>query len=556
MVRFGSMERGTRKSLERYRDDLLAAVPDAAPVLERIERADMTLTRAEPADAFGGHEGARTWLLYYKPTEHLRQRFALDPELLVVLIPGREAQARDIERAEKALHQNLRLDRGLVLAIARDQGVRDRLAQLPQHTGRIYVLLTFSEVEAAEDPQRWLRGVLLDSLGSSDLFAPGPPVSGWDFVGREQELQTIRRHLEAGRPVGLYGLRKIGKTSLLYKLRERLIADSDPERITIPIHTDMQRVSFNEMNQVGFMRYLIEQTYTALGEIGISPSAFGLDANLGNTRYLSKISADEVVKEGIQVLNQLVAWTRERPGQRQLILFIDEYERLLSGQYFPLLDGLYILDYLRGLVQSPGGRFNFVIAGLSRRLASQPRFEGRQNPLFNFAVGFPLAGLAREEMNELMRKLGRRLGLDFAHDALSDIWQQSGGHPYLARDFGRLVDQHVPKSERLASKKNITHDLIERLQDEFRRSVRLTLEEIEIAVSELDPDALFVLSYLQQVPEDAGAAVRDLSDEALDELCRLGIIERTNDTWRVRIGCFGEWLARGWDRARPTAAHG
>lgn len=553
------MELRTRQNLERYREDLLRAAPDVAPVLDRLERADITLTHARSADASGRHEGARTWLLYYKPAEHLRQRFALDPEILVVLLPGREAQARDIETAEDVLRRDLRLDRGVVLVIARDGWVKSRLGQLVQHTGRIYVLLTFSEVESAGDPQRWLRSVLIDRLGSSDLFAPGAPVSGWDFTGREQELQTIRRHLEAGRPVGLYGLRKTGKTSLLYKLRERLVADSSPERMTIPIHLDMQSISFAEMDQVGFMRRLVKLACAALDEAGVSPSSLGLEALLGDIGYLDTLPADQVVKAGIRVLDGLVAWTRERPGQRQVILFIDEYERLLSGQGFPLSHGLQILEYLRGLVQSPGGRFNFLVAGLSRRLASRPTFEDRQNPLFNFAIGYPLAGLAREEMNQLMRKVGRRLGLVFDHEALDHVWQQSGGHPYLTRDYGRIIDQHVPTNERMDDPKTVTIKLVEELQDEFRRSVREAMEEIERTVADLHADAPLVLSCLAQ-DERAGDLLGELGEEVVDELCRLGVLENIGETgrhlWRVRIGCFATWLIHGWEHVRPTAAHG
>jgi hypothetical protein len=258
----------------------------------------------------------------------------------------------------------------------------------------------------------------------------------------------------------------------------------------------------------------------------------------------------------VHLLEMLIDWARERPGQRRILLFIDEYERLLEEDAFPLRDGLEILTYLRGVVQHYPGTFNFLIAGRSRNLAFRPSFDSRQNPLLNLLVDFPLAGLKQQEMNTLISKLGRRLSLKFERSALDVIWEETGGHPFLAREFGRLLDQKTPSKNRDPHAKSITHDDIARLKNHFHRHVETTLSEIKEAIVGLHPDVLFALSYVQLCPQEAGDALASLPSAVIDELCRFGILQEQQAGWKIRIGCFGEWVGQSYDSSLPSLAHG
>jgi hypothetical protein len=560
------MERQKQETLQKFRDELEDEAPDAIPVLELLGRTQLAIRRIEPAHYKRPerNQTPRTWFLYCEPDQPLRERFDLAPELLVVLIPSREAQARDIDAAEERLLRDYRLDRGVVLVIARDEAAKSKLAQQALETRRTHVFFTFAECDAVRDPQRWLRRELLTRLGASDLFAPGPPVYGWDFVGRQKELEAIRKHLHGGRPVGLYGLRKIGKTSLLFHLRKHLIdewrrstalAGASPDK-TLPIYLDTQNISILELNRAGFLRELVDATYRTVTELGLSPADLGLDASLGSLKSRTRLGSEEISRAGLQMLQLLVDRARQRPGQRRVILFIDEYERLLEDKDISRKDGLQILVYLRGLLQSHPGAFGFLIAGRSRALAFTPSFAGQQNPLFNLLVDFPLAALEKQELNQLMSRLGRRLSFDFQHDALEYIWNETGGHPHLARDLGRLIEQTVPIEERKEDARPITRDLVSRLQARFRRQVEPTLQEIGQAVESLAADVLFTLSYMHRYPQDAGAALAELPVGVLDQLCRFGILEERDGEWQIRIGCFADWVEESYDSEQRSAAQG
>lgn len=554
----------SEKGLAQFVEEFGAELPNGSSIRTLLDRAELTIRRAEPTpNATPDRKTPRTWLFWVEPANHIRQRFDLAPEILVLIIPADTAQARDIYKAEKALLRDYRLDRSVVFVLTRQERAASNLDGCWRSTGRAYVFSTFAQIETVSDPQQWLTRSLLSQLGSADLFAPGPPVFGWDFRGRKQETNDLLRHLRGGRPVGLYGLRKVGKTSLILFARRRLLEDSVTASegsessgiLTVPIHLDLLRISFAERNLAGFMRQLILAAYSTLQDLGLEPSHIGLRSGLNNLETLRRLSSEETEREGIYLLETLVEWACKAPGERQVLLFVDEYERLLSGdQEFPRRDGLAILEFLRGLVQTYPKAFNFLIAGLTRKLASTPLVEARQNPLFNFTVDFPLAGLSQMEMNELVGKIGRRLFLSFSSDALELIWEETGGHPYLARALGRLVDKSIPTEARLP-KTDIRESVVRNQLDRFHVDVLGTMEEVAGAVAKLDPEAPTLLAYLETYPEECRQAIDLLGPEVVEELQRLGILTEKNGKWRTRIGCFGRWLRANHERA-PSVASG
>jgi len=489
-----------------------------------------------------GPPGVAPWLIQTKPADHLAESFGLAPELLVLLIPGPEAQARDIERAEEAIAGSLRLDAEVVLVLVNDRAADSRLAQAIHRTGRQYLFVGLGQIREVRDPRTWLRTEMRRQLGSADLFAPGRPVVGWDFFGRAAKLKHLRQHLRAGKPVGLYGLRKVGKTSLAL----RTLAQLTDETQTLGLHLDMQSLGPHERSLAGFMRRLLRALDEALRKRESNPAALGLAPDFGTTKQLRAASDEAVERLGFAALEASIDWARDGAG-RSVVVFIDEYERLFDPALFPATDALSILDYLRGLVQLYPGLFNFVVAGLTRRFAAQSRIGAQQNPLFSFLLDFPLAGLERRELNQLLQKIGKRVGLIFGPEARAFIWEQSGGHPALAREYGRVVDKHVGLEDRLTGA-HVSRERLLDLYDDFRLQVETTMLEIYEAVKAVDqraPEFLAALAARSEGP-------LELPTQSVDELRRLGVIVSRERGWAIAIGCFADWLLD--NIAQPIAA--
>jgi hypothetical protein len=550
------MRRDTTEALADYESELRHELSDAGPVvLDVLRKAQLEVSRIERGE---GVRGFAPWLLQVRPAEHITQAFELSTEVLVLFAPGSEMLARDIEQAEAAIVKGLRLDRSVVVVVTGDRSAPVRLKHVVSATHRQYVFVTIDEIRSVVDPQQWFRRFLREQLGAADLFASGPPVVGWDFFGRTAELDRLRQHLVAGRPVGLYGLRKIGKTSLALKELARLADETRSAKTaggigeaTLSFHIDMQALAL-ESNLAGFMRRLVKALFEGLDRVGISPKDLGLDPSSAKPATLRRYPDPQIKQLGRDTLESAIDWARQGSGRR-VVAFIDEYERFFEPEVFPLSDALTILDYLRGLVQANIGSFNFIIAGLTRRHASESMIGRRQNPLFNFVVDFPLAGLTHVELQTLFRKIGRRLGLEFDAGAVDEVWKQTGGHPALARDYGRIIDRHVDRVARIDGAR-VDRALVKERYPTYARQVEMTMQDISRAVMELDPQGPFVLSEVATGPGPS-SSLSPLSDDTVEQLRRLGILVHEQG-WRVAIGGFAAWLVDNYPSSRVTGLVG
>ncbi len=99
------------------------------------------------------------------------------------------------------------------------------------------VPLTQSQIETADDPLSALRFVLDRWLHRRDLFAQNFPVSGRRFFGRHRSMSELKDAISAGAAAGIFGLRKVGKTSLLKEIERRASESGD-----IVVYIDLLRV--------------------------------------------------------------------------------------------------------------------------------------------------------------------------------------------------------------------------------------------------------------------------------------------------------------------------
>src|SRR5207247_2992957 len=87
-----------------------------------------------------------------------------------------------------------------------------------EKSGRTIVPLADMDLAEGTDS---LRKTLDLWLFRRDLYDVRVPVTGKKFFGRERELVALDRSIDDGEWVGLFGLRKIGKTSTIEEIGRR-----------------------------------------------------------------------------------------------------------------------------------------------------------------------------------------------------------------------------------------------------------------------------------------------------------------------------------------------
>jgi len=518
----GAVGDRNREALEKNLGEFQEQWPSWKWLPERLRKSGLEPTSARELRT---RDRRSSWVILAHPEPALQKHFELAPEVLVLCTPWEIVQVSDIARAENMFRSEVRVDSGFALVITGDPDAEVRLRPvMPEN--RHYLFVRDETLESTQDPQAFLRNLLRDVLGRRRLFDFRPPAARQQFFGRERELEALERDVLSGHCLGVFGLRKVGKTSLLGRVAEKFRESEPDARRVIPIEVDLQATSYRS------------RTFDGVAQL--------IGRELDREVERAQIRVPSPPADPLDRLGQLVEHA-ERALRARVLLILDEYEVLLSGK-IPLRDGVELLTWLRGMAQRYAGSFGLVLAGRNPRLLAPARLEGADNPMYRFLRSVPISGLTPEECRRMVRKIGSRMGLRFEADALDIIVQETGGHPALVRTLGDLVDVHVPTSERNPA--IVDAAVVAGVLPRFSREVDEDMREFVNATNDIDPRAEDYLVHLAHRAHWIGGPSEARIQDAL---VNYGILHA--DSHEFRISRMLTWLRE--NHASPAkVAHG
>ena len=343
-------------------------------------------------------------------------------------------------------------------------------------------------------------------------LGPGDPIAG-----RRETFRWIEENLSADRRVlFFYGRSKIGKTSLLNHLPNRLYSRYIPALIMIEPE---RRASFRDL---------------------LSIVMSGIGSGLPPTRGVSlpRVTREQLDAEGDYVQDVFIPIARHALADHCLVLCLDG----LSADDLALEPVIALLEYLRQLVHS------------EQSLALLITVRGRRDaaPTLGWAEDTPsveLGNLSKEETEELVTGPGLR-ALAYDYDSVRRVYAVTSGHPYVAQ----LVAHSVYERRSAAGWVGAPH-----IDAAVNELLELGDEELERMWSECSPPEQAILSVLGHLrgwqgtvsPRDVGIALRRLKTQAsidvivtvLDQLASLGILRKLSaHTYRFGMEMFRLWV--------------
>jgi len=440
------------------------------------------ITRAQ---AWNGYS---LWLA--QPLPPTRERFGLNQEVLVLYsrYPTNDARViTAIERVFRDPEYANRADRVLVLLVHRsDQLATTQLVET--QADRVIVPLEADRLGDANRGDLFVRSAIAGRLGATDLFGMSSPItSGKYFFGRERLLRELEARAFLHRQnSGVFGLRKTGKTSVLFALQREIV--NRPVQVQ---YVDCQNPGIHAARWWEVLAQIAERC-----------------CNRTSTGYTQPGGARQFTSDILGLLQN---------GVDHVLIMLDEIEYITPGVSGNLgshwdEDCVPFWQTIRATHQESEGRLTFIVAGVNPSAVQQPHFSSTPNPIFQLATPHYLEPLPVDDVRTMVRTIGRYSGLQFDEPVYAYLQRRYGGHPYLIRTACSEVWRHSDTldAERrarvsLAIFAGIDADLASRV-DQPVKDILLSLvwwypDEYALLQILAEGDDEFVRDYLTQNPE-------------------------------------------------------
>jgi len=394
---------------------------------------------------YEGEIVAAHWALRYPKVAALKNNCVL------IALPGNPPSPQYLKALTEAIDDREWLTYAFVLVFAPGIAPEQRQRLQQTYAGRRFVLIdepVLLDMALAERRMRLplgvLRPLMLNSLGADrvDVFEINQAVNAemGIFVGRDRLIERI---VSSGSNYALYGGRRIGKSSILRDVEDRV------ERQGVIVVS----VSFE-------------------GEEDFSDDAAA--------RLLRDSSVLTALLEPVETVGDLKSALQTYMDQHptsEFLFTLDEIDRYIKANSERHL----LIEALRSLSEQFGNRFRIVVAGfmdlydcLQGRGPYSPSSDPWQRMLNDPG---PLGNLQAVHAEMIVREgFLNILGWDFANRTIPRwIVERTGGHPAFVQDYCLKLQ-----------------DLVARRGDQL-----VTLSDVEAIFADDDPDASFI-SYVRK----------------------------------------------------------
>lgn len=164
-------------------------------------------------------------VILMKPSDLIKNAFNINREIVVAFSSYETFEPRSIDAIDYLDIQELRLEEICSIIISRDSNVEVKLSSIlkTNQQSRVIVPFSYDEILSNKSTPDYLINKLRNKFYGRDLFGIQDPLEkDLYFFGRKDlVLNLLNRHLN-GENSGVFGLRKTGKTSILYSIGRAL----------------------------------------------------------------------------------------------------------------------------------------------------------------------------------------------------------------------------------------------------------------------------------------------------------------------------------------------
>lgn len=271
-------------------------------------------------------------------------------------------------------------------------------------------------------------------------FSPGAGSQPPELAGRGKVIQDVSdalyriRHGKSAKSVLMVGLRGVGKTVLLNRLKNDAEATGivctqfeSPEYKNLPaMIVPSLRTALLKLDRVAGAGDKVSKAVRALGsfissaKVKYDDMEFGFDlgkeAGVADTGDLDYDLSELLQSVGVAAKEKGTA----------VVLFIDELQYVPETQLAALISALHVCAQKQLPVTLVG-------AGLPQLVANVGKAKSYAERLFDFPV---IGELDAQAATDALQRPVALMGVQFSSEAVSEIIMQTKGYPYFLQEWG------------------------------------------------------------------------------------------------------------------------
>lgn len=461
-----------------------------------------------------------------KPTPRTTEMFNIEREIICVFSDYDNFETRALDAFDHAARRltKLRAETVCCVLISKFRDVEiavDRLLKSdPEHA--IVVPFTYDELKG-QDTGNVVENRFRKHFYTRDLFSFLSPLKkDTYFFGRANLINDITNRFKSGEHAGLFGLRKSGKTSIVYAIERRLEAAGDGV-----VSLDCENPGIHQLRWYGLLQKIVSEYHRVQQS----------KAKLDPAPYDEISAADRFYEEMQRIYSSKRA--------RSTLIILDEIERLTPGtassaHWKDGPDFIYFWQTLRSFFQRHPTVFSYMLVGTNPNCVEAPILSGQENPIYaslNVQYVPPFTVL---QVKEMVGRLGDYMGLKFDEPIFTLLANDLGGHPFLIRQMCSLLNSKASKHRPA----RVDRALYAASKNEFGMSASDHLEMMIQILKEHYPDEHEMLRMLACGESDQFAALADDNASYTRHLIGYGLVEASENGYCLTLESLGELMRR------------
>ncbi|MCH5204154.1 MAG: ATP-binding protein [Oscillospiraceae bacterium] len=486
-----------------------------------------------------GFKSTHYTIHFIKPVEKLQQLYNLGDEVLILCCTNgnfEEFKSRTKDFLDKIVTSEYknRLDKITCFLFDDCENIANLVKQdrIDNPDSRLIVPFSYSEVcdGLSED---FLQGRLRSFLYERDLFGVATPLQNdYMFFGKDRTniiSELYGRYIQ-GEHGGLFGLRRIGKTSILYLLQQKVAQANGVVKY-------FDCTKYHHLRWYQFLRQIIVEM--------IETSSEGESDDKVRETFVSdeydEATANLSFESDLTHLFGLIS------NKRMLFIF-DEIEQISystspSAHWKSENDSLFFWQAIRSVYQTNPQLFSFVITGVNPKCIEDSKINGVDNPIFNILVPIFVPLFDLNDVKSMVSHIGGHIGLSFDEEIYTKLVDDYGGHPFLTRQVCSKINKELleENQQRPYTVSKYTYD---KRSGDYLKQMEAVLSQILGVLEDYYLNEYELLKILALDGSDAFKGRLVYGDSSISHLLGYCLVKKDANDYYINIKSIGNYLVQ------------